>query len=362
MARSVKGLWFVGLVCSTVHRAAAQSRECPLSIMSFYQGNLSQAPSLNLLFTSNTTVIDEASQVGVNILFDLTWYLFTNRPSPKGTYIGMMLSPTYVADFTTLYNSTLAPLAAQKKLLGAWLGDEICWNGVTHAELAAAAQLVRDTWPDAIIYYNEAVPVITNDVDLWNEPLGYTDVPSAFDWFSVDYYRLDNSSWLYPQFVLYPQYIYPMMHSHQCALTVPGAYGSAANPAFTLAQYEAFMPAQARAYAAWAAADARMVGVNPWYFNAYASCEADPASCEYFEIGTAAMPPVAAEWAAVGAAIVNGSAHAAAARRGRMLLDAASAERLARSNMSDAQWAALNAITDDIRSGVYQHPRRPRPA
>jgi hypothetical protein len=43
------------------------------------------------------------------------------------------------------------------------------------------------------------------------------------------------------------------MTATQCALTVPGAFGSAHNPAFSLAQYEAHDVAQAQAYFQWAA-------------------------------------------------------------------------------------------------------------
>lgn len=261
----------------------------------------------------------------------------------------MTLAPSYASDFNSLYNSTLQPLAAAGKVMGAWLGDEMCWNGVTHAELSAAATLVRATWSDAIIYYNEAVPVFTNDVDSWGEPLGYSDVPEAFDWVSVDYYRLDNSSWLYPQYVLYPTLIYPMMHSHQCALTVPGAYGSNANPDFTLGQYETFMPQQAQAYYDWVVTDARMIGMNPWYFTPYASCVADPSSCYYFEIGTSQMPPVAAAWASVGAKIVNASVAAGESGMQRSVWDAQAAAARASSVMTRQEWTRLTSITDTLR-------------
>jgi hypothetical protein len=38
-----------------------------------------------------------------------------------------------------------------------------------------------------IIYYNEAVPVLTQDVDLWGNPLGYGNIPASIDWLYVHY-------------------------------------------------------------------------------------------------------------------------------------------------------------------------------
>jgi hypothetical protein len=36
--------------------------------------------------------------------------------------------------------------------------------------------------PAQILYYNEAVPVLTQNVDLWGELLGYGNLPPALDW------------------------------------------------------------------------------------------------------------------------------------------------------------------------------------
>lgn len=174
-------------------------------------------------------------------------------------------------------------------------------------------------------------------MDLWNEPLGYFDVPAYIDWFSTDYYQLDNSSWEYPQYVLYPFVIYPLMFQHQCAGTVPGAFGSKYNPSFSLANYTAFMVEQAYQYAAWAKNDLfqRITLINPWYWLPYAQPPSQP---WYYEVAASAMPPVAEAWSAIGRAIVNNET-----------LTRPDGSPLTPATPSATRMAELHAITEDIR-------------
>jgi hypothetical protein len=233
---------------------AASAPSCSLQYSSFYEPNITvQVGSLNFVCTNILSEISAAfaSEPPIRTLYDCFDTFFTTRPYVNGSYYGYELRADYESAWNTTWVNNILPLVSEGSVFGIWLGDEVCWNGVQHGMLAAAADLVKNTWPDAIVYYNEAEPVITNGVDLWGEDVGYSDVPASISWFSIDYYRLDNSSWLYPELVLYPLYIYELMHPSQCALTVPGSYGSEHDPSNPLSFYLSFMVEQANAYYNW---------------------------------------------------------------------------------------------------------------
>ena len=81
-------------------------------------------------------------------------------------------------DYRQRWNRTLAelaPLISSGDAFGVFLGDELCWDCVTHHDLTAAADLVRATLPQQlpaavaerlggltrpVIFYNEAFPVV----------------------------------------------------------------------------------------------------------------------------------------------------------------------------------------------------------
>ena len=51
---------------------------------------------------------------------------------------------------------TLQPYIANGSVIGINLNDEQMWDGITVAETALMADLIKKDWPAAIIYQNEA--------------------------------------------------------------------------------------------------------------------------------------------------------------------------------------------------------------
>jgi hypothetical protein len=51
-----------------------------------------------------------------------------------------------------LWNRSVAKLAAQKKLIGVYFGDELLGGGLTVSNLTALTKMVKDVWPDGITY------------------------------------------------------------------------------------------------------------------------------------------------------------------------------------------------------------------
>ena len=47
-------------------------------------------------------------------------------------------------------------LVSSKAIMGFYLGDELIWQGLEILELEKAARQIRDSFPDAIVWYNEA--------------------------------------------------------------------------------------------------------------------------------------------------------------------------------------------------------------
>ena len=239
-------------------------------------------------------------------------HIFTPHPNNKLVHNTLVqgrkgLRPDYAARWNETL-TMLGPLIANGSAMGVFLGDELCWNCVTHAGLTAAANLVRATLPVTlpvdvartlgvtrpIIYYNEAFPPL-DDVALWNATCGpavaltsagggYPDVPTAIDWFSIDYYP-NEGTFLGVQRI-YHERIFPRMQQHQRVLFVPPAFacspGSStvfadktccnnatrdgANPACG-GDCQVAQAGWARAVYDWARAEQRFVGINPWYWE-----------------------------------------------------------------------------------------------
>ena len=123
------------------------------------------APSfVNFLFdVSSTAAFPKLQERGFGpSLLHVREVLFMDRHAPTRG-----LRP----DYKERWNATLEqlrPLIASGAAMGVFLGDELCWDCVSHAELTTAAELVRATLPDLlpavaeragqarpVIYYNE---------------------------------------------------------------------------------------------------------------------------------------------------------------------------------------------------------------
>ena len=132
-----------------------------------------------------------------------------------------------------VWNSSVAQLVKENKLLGVYVGDELLGGGITVSNLTAIFDMVKAVWPTSIVYYNEEWTPL-NDVN-WTDSAGqpYGKVPDSLDWLSYDFYRLNNVSWLQPM-CEYHQNLYPRMNTgknkNQKAVLLPGGWGSTSGP------------------------------------------------------------------------------------------------------------------------------------
>ena len=258
----------------------------------------------NLFFDSNdTATLVSLTRRGYGPgLLNVRSVLFYERHArDKG------LRPDYRKRWNATLQMRLAPLIANGTAFGVFLGDELGWDCVPWASLDAAAALVRATLPplpadvaralgvaQAVIYYNEAFPVLDNHT-MWNATCGpdvalaaagggYPYVPRAIDWVSIDYYP--NEGTFSGARRIYRERLYPRLAAHQRVLFVPPAYTCSAGSDAAFASgvccanatrdganppcsgdCEAAMVGWARQSYAWARADARFVGLAPWYWR-----------------------------------------------------------------------------------------------
>jgi hypothetical protein len=231
---------------------------------------------------------------------------------------GIMLKSTWEVEWAALAE-TVRPLLANGTIFGFNLGDELVWNCLHPAELEAAANAIRTSFPrgSAIIWYNEAThPVATRGqwlADGCPRNGGDFMIPADLDWFSVDLYHMDGLvvGWVdanVKQF--YNDYIFPNLTNSQSALLVPGSYGSNLNKKCDKDCYDRMCAHDAVDFYSWAVSDRRIVAMTPWNWGGCGG----PCEVPMDEIGTQDMPLAAAAWQKVGIAIqqnttLDGIAH-----------------------------------------------------
>ena len=173
---------------------------------------------------------------------------------------------------------------------GVFLGDEGCC-GATAAKCWAEGygpltrKIRQYLGPDAIIYANECL-------DITNPSLNVTEVPPDFDLISVDtyggYLPGTNGTAEVAQAKKMYDIIFGKLQGHQRVLLVPGTFGCSNTTFFPLAAQDRNVQDKLRAYFAWAKADARIAGFNPWHFSTRDHAQHN-APCD-MELGAEVMP------------------------------------------------------------------------
>jgi hypothetical protein len=146
------------------------------------------------------------------------------------------------------------------------LGDEIVWNGVSWSDLNQTALLVKSTFPDVWLYYNEGGAPLWGNYNVNHQKTEYPHIPDAVDFVSTDDYGTINTGGLNAsaikklanapnQYLLqarsqlqkitksfvrirphiyvnlslsrYKRFIYPRLLKHQKVFVVPQAYAGA---------------------------------------------------------------------------------------------------------------------------------------
>eukprot|EP01104_Vermistella_antarctica_P016679 TRINITY_DN5734_c1_g2_i1.p1 TRINITY_DN5734_c1_g2~~TRINITY_DN5734_c1_g2_i1.p1 ORF type:complete len:212 (-),score=23.69 TRINITY_DN5734_c1_g2_i1:16-651(-) len=109
------------------------AQNCSCDWLTFYNfdDTLLESGSINFIFTNDNDTIYEAARLGVKVLYATNTIMWQGRASGQG----LVLNPDYASVWKDAWTSTISPLVDQGMLMGTWLGDEPCWNGVTHANL-----------------------------------------------------------------------------------------------------------------------------------------------------------------------------------------------------------------------------------
>jgi hypothetical protein len=160
-----------------------------------------------------------------------------------------------------------------------------------------------DILPKLITYYNEAAGPIVRNVNCFNDTIGYTHVPPAVDWISLDFY---NPPADFVRREYYETHLYPLMKSaSQRALLVPDASSSAhLKPNVTGSRSGWSVPdmvARAREYFTWAATDTsgKVIGINPWHYRRVPR----GGDQNYWELGVRDVPALKSIWSEIGAEV-----------------------------------------------------------
>jgi len=274
--------------------SSSTSAAGPKYLMFYDFDPATQANWTNMGFTRSADQIVAGYALGFRSLFIVDTFFFYDNPANNH----LTLLPNYLQLWESAWSTTIQNLAENYGCIGVFIGDELLLGGLTVESLTIAADTVRATWPNAIIYWNEAWKVIVTGVNNFGEAVNLKAMPTAFDWISMDYYKLDSRAWSVPP-VYYREYMYPRMSANQSALVVPGSYGSNMNRKFSFQQYEDLMFENAWEYYQWALTDPRIIGINPWYYG--------PPGCGLpgYEVSTYEMAPVLAMWQKIGRAIVT---------------------------------------------------------
>jgi len=250
----------------------------------------------NLLFTeSNTTMFPSWHAGGLNILFNVEWYFFDGS-GPGGA---LALRADYQQWWATA-SQLATPLLANGTIFGFFLGDELIWNNLPYNDLVFASKTIKAAFPNATLYYNEAYPVFTQNINSQGHPANYTAVPASFDWVSIDFYPVEGTFQTAQN--IYRTLLYPKMTATQMVLFVPPAYGTVTNPTQYCGNPDCAtaMITWAQESLAWAQTDNRFVGLTPWHWHSYPANEV-----QGFEIGARDMPTVAQTWRSIGKQIIG---------------------------------------------------------
>lgn len=264
----------------------------------YYLDDLNETANYSTIFLADT--IEQALNAkgkGVPSLLNLFDSLF------YWTANGAVLSVNYMSSLQIAADAA-APLLKNGTILGFNLGDELVWNGLLPSSLTSASNAVRALFPrgSAIIWYNEAWPVLSGGTDYYGNPVDFS-IPPSLDWFSVDkYHTVPEDNFVNGDVrTFYNEFIFPFLNEYQQAILVPGSFGSNVNPNCDKNCYDVMCTQDAVDFAAWALADERVAGIFPWNWGGCPTC-----GSFQDELGTQVQPLTKAKWQSTALAL-NGS-------------------------------------------------------
>ena len=223
---------------------------------------------------------------------------------------------------TATWCAAVRPLVANGTVTAVQLGDELVCSGVPLANLSSVAQHIRTAIPNGLkIYTNECGGVLNNGTlagcygTECRPEWAWPSVPAALDWIGVDAYDEGNLFARGPLSEVaiarrrYDGTVFPRLRAHQRVVLVPGVFANspagcrAKGVACPLASQSAVVVAKLEGYAAWAADEPRIAGMNAWHLmNRTANQYHLPFDQR---LGAVAMPDVVRALRAIGRGIVN---------------------------------------------------------
>ena len=168
---------------------------------------------------SDSALILANAKLGVKALYPISWTAAQKElcyaPVPHtqttmdGKFSCLTIDPDYKAKWKAQF-AMMQPLIKAQALIGVFLGDEHMYFGVKLSEVKLIVDLIREDWPSAIIYENEAPDVAMcnyrkDNTTIWQDG---ECLPSNLDWFGFDFYAHDSSVWSGPR-EAYTTMVYP---------------------------------------------------------------------------------------------------------------------------------------------------------
>lgn len=155
----------------------------------------------NFLFQAPHDESLKAAQMGIPTLYSLDWLVQdTARADPKTGLCPTKIPrfkdrtcPTIRPDWRSHWDKTLVwlqPFIANRTYFGVFLGDERMWAGLELSNVSTIASYIKQTWPGAVVYMNEAQDVVHCNFNRLGDAAFAPGecVPEAVDWFGYDYY------------------------------------------------------------------------------------------------------------------------------------------------------------------------------
>ena len=259
--------------------------------------------SINFMFdeSNQTWLINAHNNYKISSLYPVESVFFESN----ATTSHLQLRNDYLQSWNDTKTKIIDPLLTNGVLFGVFMGDELTWNGLPYDQLVTAISTVRNDYNlrnSFTIYYNEAYPVFTKDVNIFGDTIGYSKVPIQLDWISMDYYPDEGT---FDQVIsIYDDNIFPIMQNNQSSLYVPPSYGTVnetdSNRYCGESNCTAAMIQWANDAYNWAIKEDRIIGLNPWHWRCYPASEVTG-----FSQGADCMPGVKNKWIQIGQSIVN---------------------------------------------------------
>ena len=190
------------------------------------------------------------------------------QTTPDGYFNCITIDPNYKQSWKEQFEK-IKPLIDKGNIIGIFLGDEHLYFGVTLAEIKLIADLIRLSWPEAIIYMNDAPDPASCNYDKQNRTVFAENecLPVNVDWFGFDFYSQDSSSWMVQE-QAYKNMVYPRLsRSDQRVVPVSGGWSSGSLTAMQAKALDTFCTTNAREFFQFGLRDNRVVALFPFYWN-----------------------------------------------------------------------------------------------